>query len=308
MKHELQPDWGVGLITENADKYWVLFFEKAGHKKFIKDKAKVLVPVTLTAAELAALKTKSMGRAKPRPAGSADAAKKKKAAPKARFATFALQVAAFEKTFPGGFMGEAFTKAERGVADGDAKTGLKEAAIALAKKELSKEAFETATPEALFESARKLLKATNIVFPIEGAIPFAAMAPELRPAALAGLKQLLHGEGDYGDRLEKFAASVSLKDKTGPKTVTWPFATVFGALFNPTAHTCVKPTAFSIQALTLGMTIEKSQPVTAAGYKQFFAITNKTNELLKAANQTPRDLVDVYSFIYRTHAEKVAEA
>ncbi len=305
MKHELQPEWGPGIVVEDAPKYWVLFFEKAGLKKFIKEKAKVLVPVTLAADVVAALKSKSLGRSRPRPEGSASAKKKKAAGPKARFLTFKDQLVAFEKLFEGGFQGEKFIADERGRAGSTGKDALKEGAMAAAQAELSAEAFASATPEALFESARKLLKATNIVFPIEGSIPFAAMAPELRPAAVESLKALLHGEGDYGDRLEKFAGAIVLKDSKGvAKTVTWPFATVFGAMVAPAVHTCVKPTAFSTQALTLGIQAEKSQPVTAQGYRQFFSVSAKTNELLKAAGQQPRDLMDVYSFIHRTHAEK----
>jgi hypothetical protein len=306
MKHELQPDWGMGLIVEDDGKYLVLYFERAGLKKFIKDKAKVLSPVTLSAADMTALKTKANGRSKkPRPEGSAKKKAKAKAVAKARFTTIADQIAAFEKLFAGGFLGEAFVEGERGRSGVEGKDGLKEAAISFAQKALSKEAFDTRTPEELFESARLLLKATNIVFPIEGAIPFASMDPENRTKALAGLKDLLHGGGDYADRLEAFAASVTLKDSKGTlKTVTWPFATVFGALLDPNQHTCVKPTALSLQGLTVGLNVEKSQPVKAEGYRQFFSVVKKTSDQLKAAGQQPRDLMDVYSFIYRTHAEK----
>lgn len=310
MKHELQPDWGMGLIVEDDGKYLVLYFERGGLKKFIKDKAKVLVPVTLTAAEMTALKSKANGRSKkPRPEGSAKKKAKAKAAPKARFLTVTDQITAFEKLFEGGFKGDAFVEGERGKPGVEGKEGLKEAAIAFAQKTLSKEAFAKSTPEELFENARLLLKATNIVFPIEGSIPFAGMDPENRTKALAALKDLLHGTGDYADRLEAFAAAVVLKDSKGTlKAVTWPFATVFGALLDPTQYACVKPTALSLQGLTVGLNVEKSQPVKAEGYRQFLSVVKKTNDQLKTAGQQPRDLMDVYSFIYRTHAEKAPPA
>jgi len=309
MKNELQPDWGMGLIVEDDAKYWTLYFERAGLKKFVKDKAKVLVPVTLTSAEMTALKSKANGRSKkPRPEGSAKKKARAKTAPKARFATIADQLVAFEKLFAGGFGGEAYLTDERGKPGAEGKEALKEGAIAFAKKTLSKEAFASSTPAELFENARLLLKATNIVFPIEGSIPFAGMDEENRTKALAALKELLHGTGDYADRVEAFAAAITLKDSKGTlKAVTWPFATVFGALFDPTQYACVKPTALSLQGLTVGLPAEKSQPVKAEGYRQFFAVVKKTHEALKAAGQQPRDLMDVYSFIYRTHAEKVAK-
>jgi len=126
------------------------------------------------------------------------------------------------------------------------------------------------------------------------------------PEGAAGLKQLLHGEGDYALRLEKFASSVNLKDKSGKgKAVTWPLATVFGALYHPTDHTCVKPTAFAAEGATLGLALEKSQAVTANGYRQFLKVARETQKRLLAAGHRPRDLVDVYTFIWRTHAEKL---
>jgi hypothetical protein len=304
MKHETQPGWGMGLVVQDLPQHWVVYFEHAGEKKFVKDKARVLVPVTLPAPDLARLTAKASGR---KPKLAPGMKPKPKAAVKARFKTFEDQLAFFLALFEGGFEGERFIAEERGVKGVTGKAGFKEGAIALAQSELSREAFATATPEALFDSAKKLLTTTSIVFPIEGSIPFTGLDPEGRTRALEGLKQLLHGEGEYGQRLQRFAGAVSLRDKNGEaKAVTWPFATLFGAMFDPAQCTCVKPTPFATQAVTLGLTVEKAQPVTLSGYRKFAEIATKTRELLLAAGQKPRDLMDVYSFIWRTHAEKPA--
>ena len=302
MKHETQPGWGTGIVVQDLPQHWVLYFEHAGEKKFVKEKAKVLVAVTLPPPELARLTAKASGR-RPKPAPGPRG--KPKASPKARFQTFEEQLAFFDALFPGSFHGERFIADERGTPGVSGKAGKKEAAIALAQERLSKEAFATLSPEELFESAKKVLQATTIVFPIEGAIPFTALDAEGRVRAIEGLQQLLHGEGEYGQRLQRFAGVVHLQDKAGSaKPVSWPFATVFGALFNPAEFPCVKPTPFATQAVTLGLTVEKSQPVTLGGYRKFAEIAAKTKELLVAAGQKPRDLMDVYSFICRTHAEK----
>lgn len=307
-KSESQPDWGMGLVVEDAADHWVLYFEHGGRKKFIKSKMKGLIAVTLDAKALASLETKSHSRharagtkAKPKKVGLP-----KKAV--ARFETITQQIQFFEKLFPGGFEGEKFTNDERGLVGATTKGGNKTNAMTAAREELSAARFASATPEELFESATKLLKGTNIVFPIEGAIPFVGMEPAARTKALAGLKQLLHGEGDYGLRVERFSTAVTLKDKKGqPKIVSWPFATVFGALFNPVTFSCIKPTPFASQAATLGLAVEKAQPVTARGYAQFHEVALLTQTKLLAAGQKPRDLLDVCSFIWRTHAEKPTE-
>ena len=247
MKHETQPGWGTGIVVQDLPQHWVLYFEHAGEKKFVKEKAKVLVPVTLPAPELAKLTAKASGR---RPKSSVGPRSKPKPRAKARFTSFTQQLAFFESLFEGGFEGERFVAEERGPKGVTGKAGLKEAAMAFAREALSPEAFANGTPESLFDSAKKLLQSTNIVFPVEGTVPFTALDPEGRARAIAGLRQLLHGEGEYGLRLQQFVAAVSLKDKAGnPKAMSWPFATVFGAMYNPGEYACVKPTPFASQAI-----------------------------------------------------------
>ena len=310
-KSELQADWGMGLVMEEGPDFWVLYFENGGRRKFIKSKTKGLVPVTLPMSELNALKAKSQGRqgkaamsrAKPKPKS---ASTPKKVLPK--FATFAQQLAFFEKLFPGGFLGDAFVNGERGADGAKGKLAMKTGAMALAQEELSAARFDSATTEELFDSATRLLKATTIVFPIEGSIPFGGMKAEHRADAMAGLKQLLHTTGDYGARLERFVHSIDLKDKKGnEKTVSWPLATVFAALYSPKDVTCVKPSLFAMQAATLGTVVEKAQPVSGRGYSAFHDVAVKVQALLVAAGQKPRDMMDVYSFMWRTHSEKATD-
>lgn len=310
--HSTQPDWGTALVVQDLGKHWVLFFEKAGEKKFVKELAsKVLTEVKLDADALAALQARAHGR-KPRAAPQTSAQKAKIARPKVkataapRFAAFKDQVALFEKIFPGGFNGETYLNDERGAPGATGKKAFKEGGIALAKAELSAAAFGSGSTDSLFESARKVLAATNIAHPLEGQVPFSALAGADREKAIAGLKDLLHGTAPYAERVERFVAALNLKDGDKAKKVTWPMATLFGALFDPAQHVCIKPTAFAGQAQTLGVAVDKTQAVNADGYGKFLEVAKKTEALLNEAGHKPRDLMDVYSFIYRTHAEKPA--
>jgi hypothetical protein len=307
MKLESQPDWGAGLVVRDLPLHWELYFEHGGERKFVKSMAATLVPVTISPAALAALEAKALARHSKSEFRTAKIATRPRTSPaaKARFASPAEQIAFFEKLFPGGFAGEVFMTEERGVLGAKGKLGYKEAAIALAQAELSLERFENADEEALFASAKKVLQATTIVFPMEGLIPFAAMDADARTTAMDALKDLLHGTAEYGDRLQAFASAVKMKDKKGAqKAASWPFATIFAAYMRPEERVCVKPTAFASQAATFGMSVEKSQPVTAAGYREFSEVAMKTRDALREAGHEPRDLMDVYSFIWRTHAEK----
>lgn len=311
--HAKQPDWGVGLVVQDLPLHWVLFFEKAGEKKFVKAQATAtatLVEVKLGADELAALQARASGRkpkAAPKPSASMlkKPAAKKTTAGAPRFATFKDQLALFEKLFVGGFAGEAFVGEERGKPGVEGKKGYKEAGIKLARETLSAAAFASESVDELFKRAQAVLGITNIAHPLEGPVPFGELAGDDRAKAIAGLKDLLHGAGAYAERVARFAAALNLKDKDGKtKKVTWPLATVFGALFDPAQHTCVKPTAFAGQAATLGLSVDKTQALDAAGYEKFLEVAKKTQALLLEAGHQPRDLMDVYSFIWRTHAEK----
>lgn len=308
--HNKQPEWGIGLILQNLPDHWVLFFENGGEKKLLKKVAdSMLSPAKLDANALAALTARASGR-KPKAAPKPTGGLIKKKVPRGagpRFATFADQLATFEKLYPGGFAGEAYAKNERGVAENN-DDGDKEYGIALAQKTLSKEAFASGTTDSLYDAALAVLKATTIVFPIEGAIPFKTLQGADREAAVNAIKDLLHGGGDYGERIAKFATALQLKDSKGvAKKVTWPLATVWAALLDPKTFTAVKPTAFAGQGQTVGVTVDKSAPLNGEGYSKFLEVVKKTQDALVAAGQQPRDLLDVYTFIWRTHADKPAE-
>ena len=300
-RNDGQPDWGLGLVLEDRPDRWVLVFEHGGRKMFMKAGAKGLVPVTLDAEALGVLHAKVHrrhgARGGARPPGRSKVTAKKVVP---RFHTFTEQLQFFEKAFEGGFDNPAFTEA-----GAKAKSGYKATAMTLAREELTRARFQSATADEMFESARKVIKATNIVFPIEGASPFGAIAEADRAPVVLGLEQLLHGQGDFGLRVERFAASVHLKGRDGGgKRATWPLATVFSALYFPNDQVCVKPEAFARQAATLGMAGEASPAVNAAGYRRFFDVAKEAQRRLLEAGHEPKDLIDVYTFIWKTHKEK----
>ncbi len=310
-KHSNHPEWGPGVLLEEREGKMIIGFEQGGQRTFKKGQAPGLTEMAeLSSEDRAALDSLVRGRPAPRKA-SAKKNGKKPAPRKGRAAAFPspqAQVEWFAKAFEGGFEGEAFTKGERGELTAKGKKTYKAGAIRLAQEELSLARFDSATPEELFDSAVRLLQATNIVFPQEGAIPFIALPAEKRPEVVASLRELLHGTGEYAQRVEKFAAGLKLVDKEGKsRETTWPLATLFGATFAPTQHVCVKPIAFAGQATILGMDVDTSKPVTAAKYAKLLAVAQTTEQKLREAGQAPRDLMDVYSFIHRTHADSTPE-
>lgn len=303
---ESQPDWGHAALMDDRDGKLTLVFEHGGRRVFAKAQVKGLKQAELGADEARMVDAKLRGRPMPH-RNATKKPIKRIVAPTAAFASFEAQVAWFEKFFPGGFGGERFISEERGAPEAKGKKGYKTAAIALAQASLSPERLASATPEETFEVAKKLLSFTNLVFPMEGPIPFKSMKEEDRQEFVTALGGLLHGEGPYGARFEGFVQSIHLWDDEGKaRKVTWPLATLLQAYYAPEQHTFVKPTVFEKQGLVFHLKADKQQPVNGTGYATFLEVARKTSERLVAAGHPPRDLMDVYSFIWRSHAEQPA--
>jgi hypothetical protein len=305
---ENQPDWGLAALLDERDGKLVLLFEQGGRRVFKKAQVKGLKPAELSADEARTVDARLRGRPVPSGAARKKPGKAKSATARpltAAFPSFEAQVRWFETFFPGGFEGEKFLSEERGSPEAKGKKGYKTAAMALARERLSPERLASSTPDEVFEVTKKLLNFTNLLFPMEGPIPFKSLKEEDRAVFMAALGELLHGEGAYGPRFERFTDSVRLSDDKGQaRKVTWPLATLLQALYAPGQHTFVKPTFFEKQALLFNLTADRSQRVTSDGYTTFLDVARKTSERLVAAGHTPRDLMDVYSFIWRSHAEQ----
>lgn len=305
---ESQPAWGRAALLDDKDGKVVLHFEHGGRRVFIKSQVKGLQAVELGEDEARTLDARLRGKAPHGGATKRPATKAKaKRAPLAAFPSFEAQVRWFETFFPGGFAGEKFISEERGASEAKGKKGYKTAAIKLAQEQLSPERLASATPQETFEVSKKLLGFTNLVFPTEGPIPFTSMKEEDRAAFVAALSELLHGEGAHGPRFEKFVNAIRIWDAEGQgRKVTWPLATLLQAMYAPAQYTFVKPTVFEQQALILELTADKHAPVTSIAYERFLEVARKTSERLVAAGHPPRDLMDVYSFIWRSHKEQPA--
>ncbi|KFE64334.1 hypothetical protein [Hyalangium minutum] len=304
---ESQPAWGRAALLEEKDGKLVLFFEHGGRRVFVKTQVKGLQSVQLSDEEARTVEARLRGK---HPLGGATKKSSKAKAKATRpllaaFPSFDAQVRWFETFFPGGFAGEKFVAEERGTAEAKGKKGYKTGAIKLAQEQLSPERLASATPEETFLVSKKLLAFTNLVFPIEGSIPFTSMKEEDRAGFAAALGELLHGEGAHGPRFEKFANAIRIWDAAGQsRKVTWPLATLLQALYAPAQHTFVKPTVFEQQALLLNLTADRHAPVTSTHYERFLDVARKTSERLVAVGHQPRDLMDVYSFIWRSHKEQ----
>lgn len=106
---------------------------------------------------------------------------------------------------------------------------------------------------------------------------------------------MLYGDGAYEARFDRFVATLA-----EAQLATWPLATVLSALVFPTEHTFVKPSYYEKQAALLSFDLRYERVPSAAAYGRMQALAEDLGKRLTAQGQTPRDKMDVYSFIGRT--------
>lgn len=302
VKHSGCPQWGLGyLVEERDDKRFYDFEDGLSHSIARAFWAK-LEPVQLGGPELAALESRLRGmRAK------STAKKPRPRATPVATTTFAEQLTRFASEFPGGFEGEAFAKEERGVViDADKiekkSKAYKAQAIAAAQRLLS--ASELAPLLAagdfkqIFERTKQVHRAASgLLHPLGDIIPFSAMPPEHHEAFARALFEVLHGEGDYAARFDRWVEVLA-----ADKLATWPLATAPASLFAPETHAFVKPSFYEKQATVLGIDLGYERVPSSASYGRMQALAQKVREKLEEAGDAPRDLLDVFSFLWRMNS------
>lgn len=305
VKHPGCPEWGLGLLAEERDDKRFYDFEDGLVHSIAKAFWSKLEPVTLGSAETHALEKKVRGLKEQRSTASGK--------PKARaqapvLASFDVQVARFAELYPGGFSGERYIKEERGSAgeasDATAKKskGQRSQAIALAKDLVSQQILDKKLADSAFAEVIANVKALHkgaggLLHPLGDIIPFGKL-PEAEERAVAeASRELLYGQGAFDVRFDKLVAALA-KANLG----TWPLVTFLSALVYPNEHVFVKPSYFEKQAALIGFDLRYERVPSAAAYARMKALVEEVSKRLVAKGQTPRDHLDVYTFIWKTHS------
>jgi hypothetical protein len=300
-QHPGRPEWGRGLLVAERDKLLVIHWEDGKEHLVAATHRDRLDPVQLPTGEEGVLAERIRGM-QARSTAPAARAKKSSARSASKTAvpppTWAAQLAAFEAAFPGGFAGEPFTTAERGAADGEGTVAW---AIARASDLLAPGRFGESA--ALFDAIVAFLRPPlDLVHPMEGAIPLKSMKdPEARAAFIAALRDLLHGDGPYQPRFDRYVAAIQVAQKDGKiKRPGWPLSTLLPALARPGERLFVKPQLWQKQAAILGLKINYQSAPSGAVYDEFLAVSRALDARLREAGQKPRDLLDVAAFVATT--------
>ncbi|XXY44630.1 hypothetical protein WME91_31965 [Sorangium sp. So ce269] len=305
VKHPGCPQWGLGYLVEERDEKRFYDFEDGHNHSIAKAFWSKLEPVQLGDDEANALEARIRGL-RDRPSSAAKKQRARVVAPP--LTSFDEQVTSFETQFEGGFGGPHFVAEERGSVGGEPSNGgvkkkskaYKQSAIETARALLGKGELEGLLAAGnladFMERITKVHKAaTGLLHPLGDLIPFNKMPAEHHRAYAEAVVDLLYGTDDYAARFDRLAAVLA-----AAKVATWPLATILSALVYPEEHVFVKPSFFEKQAVVLGFNLAYDRVPSSEGYARMQSLARDLERRLRERALAPRDLMDVYAFLWRT--------
>lgn len=293
------PKWGIGLLIGEDESSVHLVFSDLGLKRLARSFIPRLVPVAPDVAERESIFVRrDEVVAEQSTSGRSRAHKKITHQGLRPLATLEGQLQFFESCFPKGFDDPLFADGERGI---DKAKRSKQAAI-----ELSQELFaEPVLAEIIanggagvYQRAQDFLGSVRGQLHSQETRKVAEMAEDLPHEILfaKAMYELFHGDGRMDHRFDSFVRTLICGGGR------WGLATIFPGFFDPTAHSFVRPIYFRKQAEILGIDLGYKTRPTGAAYVRIQGMMNQLFERLTAAGHSPRDLMDVHSFIWVTLA------
>lgn len=213
------------------------------------------------------------------------------------------QILLFRRSFPEGFGGQEWMKQHRGVGARKRLKRHRDPAISDADRisaEQLKSVIECHDWAAVLERLVTVARCSNLV-PGPQVKKLEALAPsrELATALLEWVSTLDDGQTDPLDPREIDRRFNHLVRLLGP-AANWPMITAIAALLDPDHHTCVRPSVYSIQAKMLLPNFSFGPRPRHAEYQHYVHVAKTVYDELEAAGLAPRDLLDVYDFIWET--------
>jgi len=166
----------------------------------------------------------------------------------------------------------------------------------LLSKERCDELIDGGRHDDLVESALDILASTSLVA-ISHVKSLRDISDQEKIDFAECIRDLLHGEGEFEDRFQAYLDFLTGVFNGPP---SWRLATALPALMYPDQHVCVRRSAFSRQAGAIAPMAKYSKRASVRSYKNFRRVAFATMKRLKSKGQEPRDLLDIYDFIWDT--------
>jgi hypothetical protein len=291
-RHVKRPQWGIGLMIRESDKARTYQFEGGRQRKIRKGYYELMEPVD-DLGEQEPMVRENLVRLAGAHTGERERTVLEPVAP------FEAQVELFTTLYPKGFQDPSWIEDHRG---GEGRV-LKRHRTPLseeAREALSAQRFEEAIGAGKYgelgETIADLLSRTDLV-PLAFAKAIRGLDGDENRKYVEAVGDMLHGEGRYQDRFRN--CLLTLRELFGGRP-KWRAATTLTGLVHPNEHTVVRHSAFIRQAAVVAPAARYTRRARAGSYRNFLMVAKGVRQRLAAAGHEPRDLLDVYDFVWTT--------
>ena len=299
--HSKRPEWGLAIMARAGRKKIRYLFQDGRMRAFPAKFSHLMEPAdkpldvaTRVAAQLASQLDGHTFENPPAPAPT-----------RSDKVTLDDQLKIFLTLFPGGFEDPEYIKTVRG--HDKRRKRHRDPSIADAQRLLDLgrlEAFiASGDGAAVVATVREVLDATSLCSTRDKAV-LDELPEALYDDFAVAVRDLLHGEAAFFDRFTRFMAVLD-HDRSG--MVTWPLATALPALMHPAEHVVVKPSVFRKQAEWMAPRLPYNKLPNAGLYERFRRMAEAVGEKLTEAGHPPRDMFDVYDFIWSSLRPKAVK-
>ena len=293
LRHRTRPAWGLAIHAWECDGQHGFQFEDGTLRKIAESHLGLLEPVEVgfeveeaAVARLRELAGLTMAR---------DARSEREGE---TLLTLDDQLAIFLHQFKAGFDDAAWQKKQRGAGARRALKRHRDPAIAKARELLSEAAFEELIAgmrhDEVVRRAVEVLESTSLVEAqkLEG---LRKMPERLAHPFAEALRDVLYGEGRYELLLLQLLQPLRSAGET-----SWALATALPALVHPGHHVCVRPSTFREQARWMAPQLVLQKHADPRQYLRLLGMAKTVADKLGERGHTPRDLFDVYDFMWFT--------
>lgn len=291
-RHAKRPAWGAAILVGEDDHTRAYQFEDGQLRKFNEDYYGLIEPAD-DLGDRAAHIAENLRRV----VGVTDDGDQPKVVD--AVCPFSAQVALFKQLYPEGFEDPKWVVDHRRP-DGSAlkrhRTPISREAQEKLSAERCAEAIESDSHEQLVDTIAGILSRTDMV-PVSHAKSLRGLESEEKRRYAESVVDLLHGDGPYERRLRDH---LKTHRDIFDERPNWRVATTLPALMYPQEHTPVRRSAFLRQAGSIAPTARYTRRARVGSYKNFQRVAVGVRKRLNALGHEPRDLLDVYDFVWTT--------
>ncbi len=301
-EHVKRPQWGLAVCLEEDGDKLAYLFQDGSVRKIHRRFDAMMQRTARIGDDVEAVRTSLLAEAKARiaaaPSRSSSGAKPAVTYP------FAEQLAAFKHVYPGGFDDPEWITKVRGDGNAPQKTKRRrEGVIALATDILSPEAIAARHSAGDFKGTLdaivQVAKATRLLKPDDVAA-YEKLPEGVHQNFCRAFQDFLDGTGPLKTRFTTML-NIMWRAKSPTK---WLATTAIAGYARPNSLIAIRPTSFRVQARSVGANIAIPNAPTGGLYERLVSVSKDVHTRLLAKGEKPRDLFDVYDFIWLTLSPK----